>query len=105
MLPHEAYELIVGYRGTKLDPHVVDVFLENVVLFPEGTMVLLDTGDIGVVVKVIPKLQSRPIVKVVGNEKCKEITGGRIADLTKELTRFVVKVYKPEEVVAMKLTE
>jgi len=101
--PRDAYEVICGSRGTMLDPQIVDIFLENVAIFPEGTMVLLDTGEIGVVVKVIPKLQSRPIVKVVGNESGTKITGGRIVDLTQEMTRFVIKAYLPEEVVSMKL--
>ncbi|MDR3563615.1 MAG: HD-GYP domain-containing protein [Negativicutes bacterium] len=103
MLPHEAYEVILASRGSKLDPEFVDIFLENVALFPEGTMVLLDTGEIGVVVHSLPKLQARPIVKIVANALGQKVDEGREVDLTKELTRFIVKVYKAEEIAVMEL--
>ena len=103
MLPHEAHEVILASRGTKLDPEMTDIFLENVALFPVGTMVLLDTDEIGVVVGTLPRLQARPIVKVIGTGQGEKIADGRTVDLTKELTRFIVKVYKPEEIATMKL--
>jgi HD-GYP domain-containing protein (c-di-GMP phosphodiesterase class II) len=104
-MPHEVYEVIVGSRGTMLDPQIVDIFLDNVVLLPAGTMVLLDTGEIGVVVKVMAQMVARPIVKVVGNAKGKKTTQERIVDLTQELPRSIVKVYRPEEIMALKLDE
>ncbi|MDR3588419.1 MAG: HD-GYP domain-containing protein [Negativicutes bacterium] len=103
--PHEVYAVMQGSRGTMLDPRVVDLFLASVVLFPEGTMVQLDGGEIGVVVRVEPKLQARPTVRVVGHEKGLRVIRGRIIDLTREGKRSIVKVYKPEEVVAMKLSD
>jgi len=105
MLPHEAYEVVLGSRGNKLDPAITDVFLENVALFPVGTMVLLDTGEIGVVTAIHPGMQARPVVKVVLDKFCKKITDqDKTIDLTKELTKFIVKVFKPEEIAAFGLT-
>jgi len=103
MLPHEAYEVILGSRGRKLDPQIVDVFLENVALFPIGTMVLLDTNEIGVVTEIRPKLQARPTLKIIRNAKGQRLSEGRSVDLTQELTRFIVKVYKPEEIATIKM--
>jgi HD-GYP domain-containing protein (c-di-GMP phosphodiesterase class II) len=101
MLPHEAYEVVLGSRGNKLDPVITDVFLENVALFPIGTMVLLDSGETGVVTAVHPGLHARPVIKVVLDKFGKQITDqDKTIDLTKELTKFIVKVFKPEEVVA-----
>jgi HD-GYP domain-containing protein (c-di-GMP phosphodiesterase class II) len=103
LLPHEAYEVIMGSRGSKLDPQIVDIFLENVALFPVGTMVLLDTEEIGVVTEVRPKLQARPVLKIIRNAEGQKLSDGRILDLTRELTRFIVKVYKPEEISTLKM--
>ena len=73
--------------------------MENVALYPIGTTVLLDTGEIGVVVKLYPKLQARPVVRIVLDEFGKPLQGPeKLIDFTKELIRFVVKVLKPEEV-------
>ena len=98
MLPHEAYEVILGSRGTKLDPEITDVFLDNVALFPIGTIVLLDTGETGVVSKLLPRMQARPVIKLILDKSGAEIADERFVDLTQELTRFIVKVLKPEEV-------
>ncbi len=103
--PHEVYEVMIGSRGSTLDPKIVELFLENVVLFPEGTLLQLDSGEVVVVVKVLPKLQARPTVKVVGNDKGEKATHGRVIDLSQELTRSIVRVYKPEEIVALEFGE
>jgi len=99
MLPHEAYEVVLGSRGNKLDPKVTDIFLDYIVLFPVGTMVLLNTGDIGVVTKVYPKLQTRPVIQLVFDKSGQKIAAkDKFMDLTVELIIFIVKVFKPEEV-------
>lgn len=98
-LPNEAYEIMLGSRGTKLDPELTDVFLENLALYPLGSTVLLDTGEIGVVINIIPGLQSRPIVKIIVDKKGNPWVGkDRIVDLTKELTRFIINVLGPEQI-------
>lgn len=101
-LPHEAYEIIAASRGTKLDPKVTDVFLENVALYPVGSTVLLDTGEVGVVLNAHPKLQARPVVKVVVDAAGAPWVGPeKVIDLTRELTRFITKVFRPEEIFAV----
>jgi len=99
--PHEAYEIMVASRGAKLDPQLVDVFLENVALYPLGATVLLDTGEVGVVVEVFSKLQSRPCVRIIVDRFGRPWRRQeRVVDLTKDLTRYVVKVLRPEEIFA-----
>jgi len=101
MLPHEAYEVILGSRGNKLDPAITDIFLDHVALFPLGTVVLLDTGEMGVVSKIHPKLQARPVIKLIFDQSGQEVAGERFVDLTQQLTRFIVKVLKPQEIANM----
>ncbi|MBP2644745.1 MAG: hypothetical protein H6Q75_185 [Firmicutes bacterium] len=103
MLPHEAYEIIMAERGVKLDAELVDVFLENVALYPIGTVVRLNTGEIGVVVKVYSNLKSRPVLQMLVNAAGERLTGeNQNMDLLQELTCFIDKVYKPEEVALQK---
>jgi HD-GYP domain-containing protein (c-di-GMP phosphodiesterase class II) len=98
-LPHEAYEIMSASRGAKLDPQLLDIFLENVALYPIGATVLLDTGEIGVVVEVYPKMQARPCVKIILDRSGRPWSGPeKVVDLTKDLIRFIVKVLRPEEI-------
>lgn len=97
-LPHEAYEIIIGSRGTKFDPAVVDVFIANIALFPIGSTVVLDSGEVGVVVEVYPKLPTRPLVKVILDKDGSLWRGPeRVVSMPTELTRFIIKVIGPDE--------
>jgi len=98
MLPHEAYEVILGSRGVKLDPRITDIFLEAVALYPVGTMVLLDNEEIGVVIEVYAKLQMRPVIQII-LDKDRQKVSDQYIDLGKELTRFIVKVLEPKEII------
>lgn len=98
-LPHDAYEIIIGSRGTKFDPAIVDMFIANVALYPVGSTVVLDSGEVGVVVKVYPKLPTRPLVKVVFDKDGKQWLGPeRVVSMQSELTRFIVRVVGSDEV-------
>lgn len=98
-LPHEAYEIMIASRTTKLDPVIVDAFLENVALYPIGTTVLIDTGEIGVIIDTYPKLSTRPVIKIITDEFGNSRNGvEKVIDFTKDLTRFVVRVLSPEEI-------
>ncbi|MBP2664431.1 MAG: putative metal dependent phosphohydrolase domain protein [Firmicutes bacterium] len=102
-LPHEAYDIMLASRGAKLDPKIVDIFLENVVIYPVGTTVLLDTGEIGVVVEIHPQLQVRPVVRIIIDQFGNPWQGPeKKVDFTKDLIRFIVKVLKPEEIFALR---
>ncbi len=97
--PHEAYEILLWSRGGKLDPGIVDTFLDTVVVLPAGSAVALDSGEVGVVVGAPPRLATRPTVKIVGNGDGTPCSGiGRLVDLAGELPRFIVRVFAPGEI-------
>lgn len=98
-LPHEAYDIMLASRGTKLDARLVDLFLANVALYPVGTTVMLDSGEIGVVVKNYPQLPARPVIRIVRDSSGNLWNGPKQEiDFTEDLVRFIVKVLRPEEI-------
>lgn len=97
--PHQAYEVLLWSRGNKLDPHIVDTFLDTVAVLPEGAAVVLDSGEIGIVVSTPPRLATRPTVKIVGNGDGTPCTGiGRLIDLAGELPRYIIRAFRPGEI-------
>lgn len=50
-LPDEALRLIMTQAGTRFDPRVIRLFISVVGLFPVGTAVRLNTGELGYVVE------------------------------------------------------
>lgn len=99
LLPHEAYEVMLSSIGNKFDPYLAGAFLENIAIYPVGTTVRLDSGEIGVVLKAYPKMQARPVIKVIADElghllQC----SGKIIDLSTEAAKSIVEVLGPEKI-------
>ncbi len=46
-LPHVAAEYIRKNSGVLFDPDIVDLFVSNIAIYAEGTIVLLNTGELG----------------------------------------------------------
>ncbi|HHV71240.1 MAG TPA: HD-GYP domain-containing protein [Clostridia bacterium] len=84
ILPHEAAEIIMASSGTHLEEKIVTTFLRNIALYPNGSIVRLTTGQVGIVVDQNRGANSRPIVRIIDSEE--EI------DLTKHLNVLITEV-------------
>ncbi|MDT8902480.1 HD-GYP domain-containing protein [Anaeroselena agilis] len=97
MLPHEAYEIMMTLADKYLDKAILDIFLANVAIYPVGTVVRLSGGETAVVASVRPRLQARPVVKILLDAAGAVVENGPDLDLAEHLTVFVTKVYKEHE--------
>ncbi|MBK9306498.1 MAG: HD domain-containing protein [Nitrospira sp.] len=80
-LPHEAVkELLVTERMT-FPREILKALVEQLSVYPLGTMVRLTTGDVGIVAKVNSRYPLRPVVRV-DDEQGKEGAEGRLLDLS-----------------------
>ncbi len=72
MPPDQAIRILIKKRGTAFDPTLVKVFVNMVGIFPVGTVLKLDTGQVGLVVRQTRDLM-RPhvllLTKFDGSEK------------------------------------
>lgn len=66
-IPTQALKLIFGWSGTKFNNILVKFFLDILGIYPVGTLVLLDTGELAVVFEINREDPSRPKVLVVSN--------------------------------------
>lgn len=97
-LPHEALEYIRDSSGrTSFDPEIAKVFLQNIAPFPVGSVVILNTGEKAVVVKVFKDFPARPVVKVIQSGDGLKLTQPLEKDLKKELTTFITGVLDEAE--------
>ena len=65
MSPNDAVEYILAHGDTQFDYEMVKAFFKAVVPYPPGTLVKLNTGDIGVVTAVFPNFGLRPEIKII----------------------------------------
>lgn len=73
MCPSDALEYLMSNAGTLFDYDMLNVFCKIVIPFPQGTIVSLSNGDIGVVEETLPNFPLRPIVRIVKSERLDEI--------------------------------
>jgi HD-GYP domain-containing protein (c-di-GMP phosphodiesterase class II) len=96
-LPHQVIEYIRDQGQTKFDPELSVIFLQNIAPFPIGSVVLLSSGEKGVVMKVTKDFLARPVVKVIFDKSGVRLKEPFEKDLKKELTSFIIKVLDDEE--------
>jgi HD-GYP domain-containing protein (c-di-GMP phosphodiesterase class II) len=66
-----------------MDPVVVKAFINMTGIYPVGTLVTLDTFELGIVhaVNPIPDMLSRPIIRIISDEQRNLVFPGELADL------------------------
>ena len=89
MLPDKAMQIIAESRGTGFEASFVRMFAKMVGLFPVGTMVELDTGELALVTKANPDDLCRPVVRLVDPD-AKQTSDPVFIDLM-EVSDFIYK--------------
>jgi HD-GYP domain-containing protein (c-di-GMP phosphodiesterase class II) len=86
-----------------MDPVVVKAFINLLGLYPVGTLVVLDTFELGVVhaVNPNPEMMSRPIVRVVSDPQGNILFPGTLVDMSEAtpdgtFTRTIIKTADPD---------
>ncbi|MGC8746871.1 MAG: HD-GYP domain-containing protein [Candidatus Saccharicenans sp.] len=100
----EALSLMLEYIGSEFNPLILKTFVQMMGVFPIGSLVLLNTGEIGLVVEnnQESKFMLRPRVKIVVDSQGNKIDG-EVVDLTevdpeaKKYRRTIVKEINGEE--------
>ena len=86
-----------------MDPVVVKAFINFTGIYPVGTLVVLDTFELGLVhsVNPLPEMLSRPIVKVISDTVGNLVHPGHLVDLAERgpeglFRRTIVKTENPD---------
>ena len=76
---YEAVEYLKNFRGIKFDSRIVDVFLEFTAVYPAGTYVRTNEGEIGIVLRQNKQFPGRPVIRVIKDKD------GKLVDVIKDL--------------------
>lgn len=101
-LPHLAYEKVVAGATTAFDPAAMQAFLSCVAVYPVGSVVKLSSGQIAVVESVVERIQHRPQVRVIGDERGKAVSEPYLIDLADKgnLTLFIDEIMDDDDATA-----
>lgn len=89
---YQALEMILARSGKDFNPLVVQAFRESLILYPENSIVILNTGEMGVIVAVPLQMPTRPLIRLLFNNKSRFLNKEIYVDLMQDLTRFIVRV-------------
>lgn len=92
LLPHEAAEYIIGNSGIAFDPEVIKLFMKSIVIYPTGTTVLLNTGEIGNIIETNKSFILRPKILVIAKKGNPPLPNPYIVDLMENPTVFITEV-------------
>lgn len=92
MQPYEAMEYILAMSNTQFDGNIVKKFYNHVAIYPNGTIIKLNTGDVAIVIDSNQKMPTRPLVKLILDPRGRKYISYHEINLQKELTVFIDKV-------------
>ena len=83
-LPLEASELIVACSRVFYDPELVQMFIEQIPIFPTGVTVKLNTGEVGIVTDANIGLVGRPRIRICYDEDSQPVEKPYDIDLAED---------------------
>jgi HD-GYP domain-containing protein (c-di-GMP phosphodiesterase class II) len=89
MLPHQAMEILFAGVETLYEHKKVAIFRDNVAIYPLGLSVVVSTGERGVVVRIIPAVPQRPVVRILVDADGQKVSQPYDLDLSERLTIFI----------------
>lgn len=94
ILPYEAVEMLIALGNRDFNPDYVRLFLENVEIYPVGSIVELNNDSLGIVTYVDKRMPMRPRISLLDREGDRLVPAGIEVDLMQETTLFITNVIK-----------
>lgn len=91
LAPTAALKKLLEWSGTHLEEALVHKFIRSMGIYPVGSLVLMASGRLAVVIEASEKDQSRPIVKIIYSTKMKQFIPVEIIDLANNKTQDHIK--------------
>jgi HD-GYP domain-containing protein (c-di-GMP phosphodiesterase class II) len=84
--PSAALKMLYKVRGTLFDTYLVEQFIRCIGIYPLGSMVQLNSGDVGAVVALNPGKRLQPRVMVVQDAAGNPLRPQKLVDLSRNIT-------------------
>jgi HD-GYP domain-containing protein (c-di-GMP phosphodiesterase class II) len=84
MNSHKAVRFLIGSLKGDFDSDVLKIFINKMSVYPIGSTVMLDTGEMAKVISVQPGSPLRPVVMILRGANGENITERTIIDLSKQ---------------------
>ncbi len=96
LLPHEGMKLVLNAAGTMFDPALARTFVRVMGLYPVGSVVELDSGELGVVVRPDDQDAARPVLSIVTDADRNPVPAQAV-NLAEQEDRQIVRAVDPQD--------
>jgi HD-GYP domain-containing protein (c-di-GMP phosphodiesterase class II) len=96
LLPHEAVRELLISEKEGFSSLIIKALVQQFSLFPLGTTVRVNTGEVGVVVQLNPRYPLRPIIEISPAADWADPTTPKVVDLSKTTLVHIVEVVEPD---------
>lgn len=100
-LPHIAYEIMMEEGEKHFDKNLLNLFFDNVAIYPLGTAVQLTTGEYAVVTDIQKGFTLKPQLQLIANSNKTLISPTVILDLQKIDTTSIQRVLSEDELLEL----
>lgn len=90
-LPYEAMKLLLSLSPMHFCPKITKSFLETMSIYPPGSIVRLNTGEVGIVIRANKDAVIKPVLRLLIDERGSVLQGSAEVDLKKERHRYIVE--------------
>ena len=99
LLPHEALKTIFALRDKQFNRLWIERFVQCLGIYPAGTLIQLNSGEIGVVSSVNRSMLLRPVIRPIFDRFGRRATDKDFLDLqdSKYLDRSIIGILDPKE--------
>ena len=91
---HEAINNIRNYSGIWYDADIVEAFLQLIAVYPFGSKVRTNRGEVGIVMRQNPHFPERPVLRIVEDKYGQAIHAELVVDLIKDTSVVIQEVIK-----------
>ncbi len=100
LTPDEALKRMIEKQGKSFDPVLLKAFVNMLGIYPVGSLVILDTGEVGLVIEANPTELARPKVTIIADkngkrEETETVDLTRIDEKTGKYKRTILKTFDP----------
>lgn len=89
---YEAIEYLKNYKNVKFDGKIVDTFLSFTAVYPAGSRVLTNEGELAEVISQNKEFQDRPVIRILKDKNGNDVKDEKILNLVKVHNVFIDKV-------------
>ena len=91
LAPTAALKKLLEWSGSHLEESLVHKFIRSMGIYPVGSLVMMESERLAVVIEASEKDQSRPIVKIIYHSRLKQFMPIQIIDLSKATSQDSIK--------------